>query len=138
MRLFFLVIFLNPFFLSSFAQTKKPAENKWCTAFSVEKIVMGIDTNTILLFPDTVSTFFVTISNKCNDCKINGPDYCLLSVLDFNADTLGTVAINGVPRKFNETRTYPAFARTKFNKSPDVTKLIIVLPPYCDNLKLLK
>lgn len=134
-KVIYLILFSILFSFSSIAQNKEPSGNEYCNAFAIEKITLGIDTNHFQVYHDTVRTIYVTIINTCRSCKIEGPDYCLLSVIDMNNDTVGSVSINGVPEKYKDRRTYPAFAYKKWKKTPDIKKLIVSLPPYCNRIK---
>lgn len=72
MKTLFLVLFSILLSISSDAQNKKSAGNQYCNAFAVEKITLGIDSDKVKIFHDTVRVVFVTITNNCKDCKIEG------------------------------------------------------------------
>lgn len=106
-----------------------------CGAYAVTKIEFGIDSLYLGISDDTVSVMYITIAQTNPHYKIDGPDYCLLSVVDEKNDTIGSVAIGGMPIP-GRPRTYTAYGNKVWKTKPDLSKIHISLPPYCDNLKM--
>ena len=106
-----------------------------CDAYLVTKIKFGADGIYPGVSEDTVSVMYITIIQSKSNYKIEGPDYCLLSVIDENNDTIARDAINGLPRP-GRSRTYWAYSDKKWKARPDLDKIHISIPPYCDNLNM--
>lgn len=106
-----------------------------CEPYTIKKIEFGTDDIYPGISEDSISVMHITIAQTNSNYKIEGPDYCLLSVINEKNDTIGRMAINGMPSP-GKPRTYPAYGSTVWKTKPDLTKMRIYLPPYCDDLKI--
>ena len=83
---------------------------------------------------DSTSLIEVAMINQCKKC-FGGPDYTDLFVIH-DSDTLGSVAINGIPRYNKSARVYPAFCGVELTALPDIKELRISLDQYCDDVPI--
>jgi len=138
MKLLILAI-LTTFSLSTSSPTEKQPQPKYdCKIMVVEKITFGIDEIMASSFNDTIKTMNIKIVNRCKKCNTDGPDYVPLIIRNENNDTIAATTINGIPLKYKDSRTYQvqAYKKRNWGKNPDISKLKISMPPYCDELMI--
>ena len=137
MKILFLAILTGISFLVSVPETPMENQKNDCSFMVVEKITFGIDQIMASSFNDTIKTMHITVVNRCKTCKPTGPDYCPLVVTNKNNDTIAVAAINGIPRKYKDKRTYQVNAYKKnWEKNPSPENLRISISPYCNELLL--
>ncbi len=131
------------FLIAFLASCKTIYINAWkdqmitCEPYTITKIEFGIDSLYLGISNDTVSVMRITIVQSKANYTIDGPDYCLLSVVNENNDTIARDAIGGMPSP-GRPRTYTAYGTEVWKTKPDLSKIHISLPPYCDDLRLKK
>lgn len=111
------------FLLLSFAALAQKKSSSACKALSHGPI-----------FTPFGGPFIVTISNDCKNCIMDGPEYCDIFIFDARNDTVGSNAINGLP-KFKESRNYQVFLNPRYPNKQVYDSLRISIPVYCDHIK---
>ena len=107
-----------------------------CDAFKVKKFSVGKDSLYLGVTKDTVSVLHITLAQTSRKYTIEGPDYCLLCLIDEKNDTIARASIGGMPGP-GRPYTYTVFGSAIWKSPPDASKLRICLMPYCENIPLL-
>lgn len=136
MKAFYFFLFTYLTLVSTLPNNLIPEPKYDCNILIVEKITFGIDKIMAETFNDTIQTMNITIVNRCKKCYTEGPDYVPLIVRNENNDTIAATTINGIPTKYKDSRTYmvSAYRKKNWGKNPEISKLKISMPPYCEEL----
>jgi hypothetical protein len=107
--------------------------NKCCEVYGRMAIDLGTDSIYPGISSDSISMMYVNVAQIQKSAKIDGPDYCMMYVIDEKNDTIARSAINGLPVP-GKSRTYPLFGNKVWRIKPNLLELRFSLEPYCNNL----